>query len=132
MVEGTRLESVRTGNRTVGSNPTSSAFARRSRASTSYGGRSPPSSRMSAKERFAMDYVVYILKCADGKPYTGCTKDLEERFARHQNGYVSATKDRRPVELITQIAFNDKYKAYEFEKYLKSGSGRAFVKKHFL
>jgi hypothetical protein len=29
-------------------------------------------------------------------------------------------------------SFSDRYKAYEFEKYLKSGSGRAIAKKHLL
>jgi len=78
-----------------------------------------------------MNYCVYILKCADGRPYTGCTEDLAERLQRHNNGYVPATENRRPVELVTHIVFNDKYKAFEFEKYLKSGSGRAFINKHF-
>ncbi len=77
-------------------------------------------------------YIVYILKCADNKPYTGCTENLEERLERHANGYVPATKDRRPVQLITYVVFNDKYKAFEFEKYLKSGSGRAFINKHLI
>ena len=77
-----------------------------------------------------MNYFVYILKCADGKPYTGCTEDLDERLQRHNNGHVPATESRRPVTLITHIVFGDKYKAFEFEKYLKSGSGRAFIKKH--
>ena len=77
-----------------------------------------------------MNYTVYILKCADGKPYTGCTENLEERLERHNNGYVPATKNRRPVTLTTRIVFTDKYKAFEFEKYLKSGSGRAFIKRH--
>jgi hypothetical protein len=31
----------------------------------------------------------------------------------------------------TYIAFNDEQRAIAFEKYLKSGSGRAFAKKHF-
>jgi putative endonuclease len=75
-------------------------------------------------------YYVYILKCKDG-PYTGCTDNLKDRISRHQKGYVTATKERRPIELKNYIAFNDKYKAFEFEKYLKSGSGRAFIKKHF-
>ncbi len=74
---------------------------------------------------------VYVLKCSDGKPYTGCTDDLEERLLRHKNGYIPATKDRRPIELISYFALQDKYKAFAFEKYLKSGSGRAFTKKHF-
>lgn len=79
-----------------------------------------------------MSYAVYILRCADEKPYTGCAENLEERLGRHNNGYVPATKDRRPVKLITYIVFSDKYKAFEFEKYLKSGSGRAFIKRHLV
>jgi len=77
-------------------------------------------------------YIVYILKCADEKPYTGCTENLEVVLERHAKGYVPATKLRRPVKLVTHIIFNDKYKAFEFEKYLKSGSGRAFLKNHFV
>jgi putative endonuclease len=77
-------------------------------------------------------YFVYILKCADGKPYTGCTENLEERLARHTNGYVPATGNRRPVQLATHVVFKDKYKAFEFEKYLKSGLGRAFIKRHLI
>jgi predicted GIY-YIG superfamily endonuclease len=36
-----------------------------------------------------------------------------------------------PWKLVVQIGFDDKAKAVAFEKYLKSGSGRAFAKKHF-
>ena len=75
-------------------------------------------------------YYVYILQCADGKPYTGCTDDLKARLERHQKGYVPATTNRLPVELECYFAIKDKYKAFEFEKYLKSGSGRAFIQKH--
>ena len=77
-------------------------------------------------------FYVYILKCADGKPYTGCTSNLEDRMNRHNSGCVPATVNRRPVQLSSHIAFNDKYKAFEFEKYLKSGSGRAFIKNHLI
>ena len=35
------------------------------------------------------------------------------------------------MNLEFYIALQDKYKAFELEKYLKSGSGRAFIKKHF-
>jgi predicted GIY-YIG superfamily endonuclease len=79
-----------------------------------------------------MNYFVYILKCVDEKPYTGCTENLKNRLERHHNGCVPATENRRPVKLITHVVFEDKYKAFEFEKYLKSGSGRAFMTKHFL
>jgi len=49
---------------------------------------------------------------------------------RHKNGYVPATKNIRPIKLRCYFAFKDKYIAFKFEKYLKSGSGRAFIKKH--
>lgn len=75
-------------------------------------------------------YYVYILKCNDGLPYTGCTDDLKDRIDRHQKGNVPATKARLPIKLISYFAFSNKYSAFNFEKYLKSGSGRAFLKKH--
>ena len=75
-------------------------------------------------------YYVYSLKCADGF-YIGCTDNLKERIKRHQRGNVPATAKRLPISLDFYVAIKDKYKAFEFEKYLKSGSGRAFVKKHF-
>ncbi len=62
----------------------------------------------------------------------GCTNNLKDRINRHTKGQVDATKDRLPVELDFYIAFSNQYKAFEFEKYLKSGSGRAFIKKHLL
>ena len=75
-------------------------------------------------------WYVYILKCGDNRPYVGCTKDLRERIIRHQKGHVPATEDRLPVTLESYFAFIDKYIAFSFEAYLKSGSGRAFMKKH--
>ena len=75
------------------------------------------------------NHVVYILQCSDGTTYTGCTHDLKDRLSRHNRGSVPATKDRRPVVIITYIVFTDKYKAYAFEKYLKTGSGRALLNK---
>ena len=75
-------------------------------------------------------HYVYGLKCRDGY-YIGCTDDLEDRLERHRRGSVPATASRLPVDLEFYVAIDDKYKAFEFEKYLKSGSGRAFVTKHF-
>jgi putative endonuclease len=77
-------------------------------------------------------HYVYILKCSDKGIYTGCTNDIEDRLERHQRGSVPATINRRPVELIAYTAFTDKYKAFQYEKYLKSGSGRAFLSRHIL
>ena len=77
-------------------------------------------------------YYVYILRCNNGSSYAGCTKNLRERFQRHSNGHVPGTKPNLAVELIFYCAFKDKYKAFEFEKYLKSGSGRAFMQKRLI
>jgi predicted GIY-YIG superfamily endonuclease len=66
------------------------------------------------------------------KLYIGCTNNLKDRVKRHKNGQVKSTKDIRPVKLIFYACFSDKYLAYNFEKYLKSGSGRAFTKKHLI
>lgn len=77
-------------------------------------------------------WLVYILLCSNGDYYKGCTSNLDERLERHQKGWVEATKNLLPVRLITYVTFSDKYKAFEFEKYLKSGSGRAFLKKHLV
>ena len=77
-------------------------------------------------------FYVYLLWRKDGQPYTGCTDDLKARMNRHIHGWVPATKGRLPVTLISYVAFQNKYKAFEFEKYLKSGSGRAFIRRHLL
>ncbi|MBK9399467.1 MAG: GIY-YIG nuclease family protein [Bacteroidetes bacterium] len=74
-------------------------------------------------------WKVYLLRCHDGTYYTGCTSDLEKRLAEHDLGEVKYTSTRMPLELETYIAFKNKYTAFEFEKYLKSGSGIAFAKK---
>ena len=76
-------------------------------------------------------YYIYSLKCKDGY-YVGCTDDLNGRIKRHQKGHVVATANRLPVKLDFYFATEDRYKAFNFEKYLKSGSGRAFIKKHLL
>jgi len=77
-------------------------------------------------------WYVYIIRCADGTIYTGCTSNLEQRLERHNNGSVYYTKDKIPLKLIGYFAFSDKYKAFFFEKYLKSGSGRAFLNKRLI
>ena len=83
------------------------------------------------KAVFAME-IVYILLCADGTYYTGHTNNLEDRIKRHNKGENIYTKARLPVKIVTYLAFSDKYKAYAFEKYLKSGSGKAFCQKRLI
>ena len=75
---------------------------------------------------------VYIAKCSDGTHYVGCTQNLENRLKLHNSKQVKSTAHRTPLELETYVVFSDKYKAYFFEKYLKSGSGRAFLNKRLV
>ena len=77
-------------------------------------------------------WFVYILRCNNGNLYKGCTCNIIERVERHKKGRVPATRLLLPLELVSYTAFQDRYMAYRFEKYLKSGSGRAFINKHFL
>jgi len=76
--------------------------------------------------------IVYLLRCRDLTVYIGCTSNLKARLVRHRRGEIHYTKSRLPVELISFISFENKYKAYFFEKYLKSGSGRAFANKRLI
>ncbi len=73
---------------------------------------------------------VYILESCDAEHfYIGITRDLRRRLAKHNAGEVPHTAKFRPWRLKTYVAFSDEQQAFAFEKYLKSGSGRAFAKR---
>ena len=75
---------------------------------------------------------VYILQ-SESDPshfYTGRTGDLRERLDRHNSGKVPHTAKWKPWRIKTYIAFSNTARAADFEHYLKSASGRAFLKKH--
>ena len=75
-----------------------------------------------------MKYV-YILQSLSGEHfYTGITDDLEARLTRHNSGEVAHTSKFRSWRIKTYVAFTDEARAVALEKYLKSGSGRAFSK----
>ncbi|NTJ05445.1 GIY-YIG nuclease family protein [Rhizobium lusitanum] len=77
-----------------------------------------------------MKYV-YILISRDfpDRHYIGVTGDLKARLAKHNAREVPHTSKYAPWSIKTYIAFSDESQAFGFEKYLKSGSGRAFAKK---
>jgi putative endonuclease len=74
---------------------------------------------------------VYILRSEvdSTRFYTGCTFDLRKRLACHNNGDVAYTAKWKPWRIKNYIAFSDRVQAKAFERYLKSASGRAFLKK---
>jgi putative endonuclease len=76
-------------------------------------------------------FYVYILRSLGRLDtyYTGVTGDLRARLREHNTGKVPHTSKFAPWEIKTYTAFADKNRAYAFEKYLKSPSGRAFAKK---
>ena len=78
-------------------------------------------------------HFVYILgsEVSSGRFYVGVTTDLDRRVEEHHSGKSAHTNKYRPWILAMYIAFADRAKALRFETYLKSGSGRAFAKKHF-
>ncbi len=61
----------------------------------------------------------------------GCTGDLKDRLQTHNSGSSPHTSKYVPWKLVTYIAFDDKQQAIDFEAYLKTGSGQAFVRKRF-
>jgi predicted GIY-YIG superfamily endonuclease len=77
-------------------------------------------------------HYVYILQSdiAHSRFYTGLTTDLPSRLHRHNTGANPHTADHRPWSIKTATAFRDPARAAEFERYLKTSSGRAFAKRH--
>jgi len=61
--------------------------------------------------------------------YVGITSDLDNRLTAHNEGRSPHTANYKPWKLVTYVAFSNEEKALAFEKYLKSGSGRAFAEK---
>lgn len=75
---------------------------------------------------------VYILR-SESNPeryYTGLTSELTARLHAHNDGRCRHTASGRPWRLDVTVSFNDEKRAINFEKYLKSGSGVAFSKRH--
>ena len=78
-------------------------------------------------------FYVYILYSSKSRNfYYGYTEDLRNRLKKHQSGEVLSTKSFLPWKLVWYCAFKNKKLAKNFEKYLKSGSGKAFAYKRFL
>jgi len=81
-------------------------------------------------EKPAFYYVCILqLKIATDRFYTGFTQDLENRIKDHNSGKYPHTSKFNPWRIKTAIAFTDRQKAMDFERYLKTKSGRAFAKK---
>jgi predicted GIY-YIG superfamily endonuclease len=78
-------------------------------------------------------HVVDILQSVTepNRPYVGLTHDVDARLDAHNAGRCPHTARYRPWSLVAAIILADEQRAIRFERYLKSGSGRAFAKRHF-
>jgi predicted GIY-YIG superfamily endonuclease len=76
-------------------------------------------------------WYFYIIRSVNdpARVYIGATSDLRRRIVAHNAGKSLHTSKFTPWELCWYCAFPDKFKALEFETYLKSHSGRAFANK---
>ncbi len=78
-------------------------------------------------------YYIYLLESQKDKSwYIGYSADLKQRFESHNNGQNAATKSKLPWKLIYYEAYDNRLDAKKREVFLKSGSGRRFLKKQLL
>ena len=76
---------------------------------------------------------VYILRSNSdpSRHYVGRTASIDNRLDWHNHGPCGSTRKHRPWSIVVSLEFPNESAAARFEKYLKTGSGRAFAKRHF-
>jgi predicted GIY-YIG superfamily endonuclease len=65
----------------------------------------------------------YMLLCADGSYYVGCTTNLDERYGQHLAGtFGGYTAGRRPVTMVWAEEFQTIHDAIDAERRIKGWS----------
>lgn len=79
-------------------------------------------------------YYVYLIQSVQFPEinYVGYTTNFETRIQTHNHGGSTHTAKYKPWKLVMCLMFCEEKTAKDFEQYLKSQSGRAFIKKRFL
>ena len=77
--------------------------------------------------------IVYVIESEvdANRYYIGLTSDLSRRLAAHNAGTSRHTSKFSPWRCMVIVEFSSTVRAVEFERYLKSHSGRAFISRHF-
>jgi predicted GIY-YIG superfamily endonuclease len=77
-------------------------------------------------------FYIYVLQSINfpDQTYIGFTQDLNHRLSEHNAGTSKHSSKFKPWKITFYIAFETQEQAIYFEKYLKSCSGRTFMKKH--
>jgi len=78
-------------------------------------------------------HFVYVLESTRStcRHYIGLTSDVSARLAAHNDARSLHTAKHGPWKLLVSMEFTDASVAARFERYLKTGSGRAFARRHF-
>jgi len=89
---------------------------------------------LSEEGRYEPMYFVYILSSEidSSKFYYGKTKNLKARLESHNSGQSSHTSKYKPWKVIWYGCFESEQKASGFEAYLKTASGKAFLRKRLI
>ena len=79
-------------------------------------------------------YIVYILisQKDPARYYIGLTQDLNQRLKKHNDDDCGYSRRYTPWQVETYVTFRNKNLAAAFERYLKEGSGHAFLRKHLI
>jgi len=79
-------------------------------------------------------HYVYLLRSVQhpNEFYVGQSENLKGRLAAHNDGQSIYTQRHKPWNLVWYSAFQTREAALRFEKYLKSGSGKTFLRRHFI
>jgi putative endonuclease len=77
-------------------------------------------------------HIVYLLRSQKNpnRVYVGLCGNMKKRLREHNAGECKSTAEARPWAVDVAVFFRDEKKAHAFERYLKTGSGRAFSKRH--
>jgi predicted GIY-YIG superfamily endonuclease len=76
-------------------------------------------------------YIIVSVPQPD-RYYVGLTENVRQRLGQHNDGIVRSTARFRPWRLRTAICFSSRTRDADFERYLKTGSGIAFLRRRFL
>jgi putative endonuclease len=79
-------------------------------------------------------FYVYILRSVNQpkQTYVGSTDDLRTRLKRPNSVQSVHTSKFKPWTIAAYIALPEEQLAEKFERYLKTGSGRTFARRHLL
>ena len=79
--------------------------------------------------RTKMIYYVYVIRSLEKKYiYVGLTNNPDRRITEHNARKERTTRSYAPFETILIEKFSTRVKAREREKFLKSGTGKEYLK----